>query len=606
MVRHRLLKVLLAAPIALGVALLGHSSGPGGVSALGSAPGGPLGHVQPGPLRLESLGLGHLTLGHLTLGSTAEAKPRKAASKARSAGRKATKAGKASAKARKPAGSKASASKSSKSSTRKPVRHRRFAAPGQLHPHGAGHGTAGPSEMLTPVEPERAGPVPIQSSGVARRVVVPLNTEDTPLSPSERELSESLTLVVTPAGPYEPWLVQLQNTGDTVARISSDVRLLWFEATVPGKRKPVICELPGSLRPQAAYAEERVELQPRHELSFKIDPRFFCFENEDTTLLVPGTFLKPHYGWRTKTQRTWKAGKPKEVRLPQQAPFVALTPTDPTGLKELVAAGIALDDRFAEWSKTRIKQEDSLPLPAQALPLPEQEEDAADGTVPVPPGTVGSVGSAGAASGTAGTAPAPNSGLELLVVRSSDATTAGDIGVGLAVRNRGTDSQRVFLRADQLTFYVWGPDGQVQCAPPFAYRAPDAQGLTTLAPGKRLSMNVRLSEFCPSGTFARPGFYYVSADLPVLDNHDHQGRALPRADTPEASNPRVLEASFALPLRVRSGDERFSYWDVGQALQPHEYEEQGEDAAQDGEHDTLEAPGAQGASDPAAPSASLR
>lgn len=522
-------KALLCTPIALATALLGY----------------------PENLTTE--------LDGLQLGDRASAagKARKSAGRARSAGRKSPARG--GSKAKKPSAGKAAASKGSAggSSGRKPVRHRRLADPGANH-SPAPSGNPSRNEMLTPVEPERAGPVPTESRNLAPRRVAQVSAEDAPLSETERELAESLNLVVTPRGPYESWVVQLQNAGDKPARISSDVRLLWFEATVPGKRKPVVCELPGGMRPNAAYSEERVELQPRQELSFNIDPRFFCFETEDTTLLVPGTFLKPHYGWRTKTQKTWQKGKPKEVRLAQSAPFVAVSPSGPDGMKELIGPGIALDDRFAEWSKTRITQEDKLPLPPDAGLL-EEEEGSAHTSV-APTGTP-----------TSGHAETP-AGLELIMVKGSDAASATDISVIVAVRNRGTEAQRVHLRADQLTFIVWGPDGQQQCSPPFAYRAPDRQGLTTLAPGKRISMTVRLNEFCPSGTFGRPGFYYISADLPVLDNHDDGGRPLPRAEGEPASNPRVLEASFGRPLRVRSGDVRFNYWDVATALEPEPVE----------------------------------
>jgi hypothetical protein len=256
---------------------------------------------------------------------------------------------------------------------------------------------------------------------------------------------------------------------------------------------------------------------------------------------------------------------------------VAVGLNGPDGVKELIGPGIALDDRFAEWSKTRITQEDKLPLPSGL----GGEGDASSAVQ-------AGVHSHSAPSARASEAPA---GLELLMVKGSDAASATDINVIVAVRNRGTDAQRVFLRADQLTFVVWGPDGQVQCAPPFAYRAPDRQGLTTLKPGKRISMNVRLNEFCPTGTFARPGFYYISADLPVLDNHDDGGRPLPRAEGAPAANTHVLEASFGRPLRVRSGDVRFNYWDVGTALEPEDYESSDDLASEE----TLPAPPAAGA-----------
>jgi hypothetical protein len=426
----------------------------------------------------------------------------------------------------------------------KAPRHRRLADPGASQPSRA----STPShDTITPIEvPERAGPTPTRSitQPVHR---LPRVVEETPLSPGERELTDALALQVTPAGPYEPWVVQLQNLGTKPVKLSSDVRLLWFEATVPGKRSTVTCELPSSLRPKMAYAEERVELEPGHELSFTIDPRFFCFENRDTTLLVPGTFLKPHYGWKTQTERTWQAGKAKEVRVEQTAPFVAMASDSQVGLKELLAPGIALDGRFASWSKTRISAQDKIPVGA--------DEDTDDSDTAPEPGEPLEA--------------AANSGLELLMTRGSDAFSPNDIEIGIAVRNRGSEAQRVFLRADQMTFNIWGPDGQVQCAPPFAYRAPDAQGLTTLAPMKRIDMTVRLGEFCPIGTFYRPGFYYISAALPVLDNHDDSGRALPSAAVnPTPAGPTMLQASYARPLRVRSSEFRFSYWDISQALTP--------------------------------------
>ncbi len=307
-----------------------------------------------------------------------------------------------------------------------------------------------------------------------------------------------MSLEVVDLGPYERWEVNIRNRSDEERRVAVDSRLLSFEAVVPGKRQPVECSLPSSMLPTRRQTRY-VYLSPGETRTFQVDPRMYCFETGDQSILVPGTFLRPRYGWSEKTKVRWSWGRRYEERLTQAPPFVAMLPDaarigpppqvdersasgaateDATdvdadqGLKQLEGEGFALRSDYKGWARTRLPKDDLGDRPGKDL--------------------------------------------KLAITYGSDAPNPRDITVRVELENQSNEAQRVYFRSDLVSFLVRGPDGTTECEAIAAERrAPDPQAFTTIGAGKRASFTIRLLEFCPAESFARPGFYYVSAVLPA-------------------------------------------------------------------------------------------
>ncbi len=368
--------------------------------------------------------------------------------------------------------------------------------------------------------------------------------KDVPLTPLEQRLSETLALELDAGGPYEPWRVTVRNVGAQPVRVFKDVRLLWFEANVPGKRKPTYCKLPDSMLPKVARDRSRTALEPGQGFSFQVDPRFYCFESTDTSILVPGAFVRAHYGWQTNGRFVWDKGKLRRLRLTQKAPYVAKPSAETAdGLKDLESTGVALGNEYIDWSKTRIKGVDVRP------------HDAA---------------------------------LSLSIDQGADVDRGNTAWVEVSVKNHSRETQTVFLRRELLSFSVRGPTGRHECEPEESYRSPDEMNMQRLAPGKDVSMTVRLAEFCDAEVFSAPGLYYVTARLPLPDDdserddsateegeipdvedeigaaHEHPGPddagdEHDSANTEHERSPRALRAKTPRLIRVRQGTSRFVY-----------------------------------------------
>lgn len=297
---------------------------------------------------------------------------------------------------------------------------------------------------------------------------------------TERALQQSLELRVLDLGPSDRWVVNLTNRSLQPLRIATDPRLLAFTARIPGRTEAVSCEVPKALQPQGRHVETEV-LAPGESYEFRVDPRMYCFESGDQTILVPGTFLVPNYGWPEATRTRWSWGRRYEERLEQHHPFAgefvgpeAEPPEEVAkrqGLKRVVGEGFALSSEYEGWAKTRLR-----------------DYELGD---------------------------APQHGLKLTISHGADAPHARDIAVTVKLQNLSTEPQRVYFRRDLVSFIIEGPDGDTECEATSAeWRAPDPQAFITLRPGKSESFTTRLLEFCPAQSFQRPGFYYVRAVLP--------------------------------------------------------------------------------------------
>jgi hypothetical protein len=292
-----------------------------------------------------------------------------------------------------------------------------------------------------------------------------------------------LDFSVQEQGPGLPWSMTIVNRGQEDVRLSADPRLLWFEVKAPGKKPTQTCRLPGTLFPSQPERRVKVELSPGEGVAHAFDPRLYCFSAGGQWLLVPGAFVTPHFGWKQKTKLSWVRGKRiEEPAAKQPAPFVAASAAsdedDPEGaLKELVAEPFALRSEYAEWSRTRIEQEEKKKKPQ----------------------------------------------FEMKVVQGSDAQAELNATISVRVKNTSKRSWHLYFRRELVSYEVMGPDGLVTCDSQPDARAPDRQAFSRLGPGGSVSVTSRLVEMCPRGTFGRPGLYLVHARLDSNESGEEWG-----------------------------------------------------------------------------------
>jgi hypothetical protein len=288
-----------------------------------------------------------------------------------------------------------------------------------------------------------------------------------------------LDFSVMERGPGLPWSMTIVNRGQDDVRLSADPRLLWFEVKAPGKKATQTCRLPGTLFPSRPDRRVKVELAPGEGVTHAFDPRLYCFAAGGQWLLVPGALISPHFGWKQKTKPRYVRGKRIEEPAPKQtAPYVAVPldadddDDDVGALKEITAQTFALRSEYAEWSRTRIEQEEKKKKPQ----------------------------------------------FEMKVVQGSDARAELNATVSIRVKNTSKRSWHLYFRRELVSYEVMGPDGLVTCDAQPDDRAPDRQAFANLRPGRSVSVTSRLVELCPRGTFGRPGLYLVHARLESNDS----------------------------------------------------------------------------------------
>lgn len=341
--------------------------------------------------------------------------------------------------------------------------------------------------------------------------------KDEPLTAEEQRLTDALSLELNISGPRALWELHLQNVGDEPIAVLQDPRLFWLEVKHPGRARPIDCKLPKALTPRVGVHTERTTLLPNASIALRIDPQFYCYEEGAQTTLVPGAQVTVHYGFPSDSKFVWDKGKLRRLRLKQKGPY-AFTPPERTsdGLKEITATPIALGAEYAAWSKAEEKRLDK------------------DGRL---------------------------GDLELLLSKGSDSTSPLTAAVEVTVRNRSQFRQRLHLRRELLNFVITGPEGEKRCEADAAIRAIDEQNLTSIGPGQRVSMTVRLYEFCPSDAFPRDGFYYVTASLPVFTPDALEARARSAEAGDQSVDVPLLNATAPRPLRILGTDGKFLHWE---------------------------------------------
>jgi hypothetical protein len=69
---------------------------------------------------------------------------------------------------------------------------------------------------------------------------------------------------------------------------------------------------------------------------------------------------------------------------------------------------------------------------------------------------------------------------------------------------------RLWVHPDLFRFDVRGPGGAIRCGLARALRTPLRQSFVLLRPRRRMAMALDLADYCPPGTFDRPGVYDVA------------------------------------------------------------------------------------------------
>lgn len=332
-----------------------------------------------------------------------------------------------------------------------------------------------------------------------------------------------LEFAVVQQGPTQPWVMAVVNRGPENARLIADPRLLSFEVNVPGKKKPVTCELPAPLRPGKAHARYSVWLEPGQGVIKVFDPRLYCFASSGQQVLVPGAIVTPKFGWAEKVKTVWKGGKKQLVPVEQNEPFVAHLPAPSSSEPKSEAA-------------------------PGAKATPEDEDERTHGVkgLSAPPIALGSEYQAWSAAAL----PRPvktDSPIVIDMQQGSDAASDLYATVEISLKNKSRQTQYIYFRRELLNLEVMGPGGAASCDPQPDTRAPDRQAFLRLAPGQRMSIPSRLVELCPKETFARPGFYMVHARLEAAETGEAFGLEayVGRVATEHPANVRIRSGELA-------------------------------------------------------------
>jgi hypothetical protein len=402
-----------------------------------------------------------------------------------------------------------------------------FLFSGLVGAQGAGTGiaTAPPAAPAPPAPTARpaqaAAPTPSPSPAPAAPTASSTPTSS-PASPPPASVprpsplapSSLLEFQILERGPDQPWVLQIDNRGDSPVELVADPRLLWFEVQTSAAKAPVTCRLPKPLWPEFAVDDTRLTIAPGQGYRRSFDPRFYCFAPVAQTLLVPNARVVPHFGWPQRTRTVWKEGKrTEELALPDEPPFVAaavqvnpetgqVVANEPgmteQGIKQLRAPSLLLSPAYAAWSE----------------PATSVDEES----------------------------------LVLDVIDGMDAENERAATIAVSLTNRSKRMIPIYLRAELMRYQVTGPEGTFECRSPQITGPSDPSSFSNMQPGKTIRLVERLIEVCPSGAFSRPGLYEVGASYHVPWSGQDVGVDGFAGD---------LESARSALIRVRHGDRPF-------------------------------------------------
>jgi hypothetical protein len=267
-----------------------------------------------------------------------------------------------------------------------------------------------------------------------------------------------LSVAITPAHPGLRWELKIENQSQVPVRVADDMRLLSLELKPSGSDKASTCALPSDTLPKDGTAITRKTLKPGESFVRSFDPAFYCFGSAKQALFERAASVTPHFGFHAPAETANAA-----------PPFVAL----PSGSSDL------------------------LPLKAVTGDTVAIEQGHSD------------TSSESEASDVRGRDFAP----ELRMVKGSDAGTERSVVVAVRLSNPTSSSMVVYFRRALLGFEVSGHGETIRCEPQEESRNPTLRAFTRLSPQSSVTLESRLVELCPRGTFAEPGVYSVRADF---------------------------------------------------------------------------------------------
>jgi hypothetical protein len=347
-----------------------------------------------------------------------------------------------------------------------------------------------------------------------------------------------LQLAVEERGPEAPWRMTIRNTGAEPVLLTSDTKLLYFEVEVPGQKKATQCMLPESMRQDSSRGPRgflELPLEPGEVLLRHFDPRFFCFEEGEQSVLVPGAIVKPRYGWPPETKTSWQKGKRVTEVLPPAPPFAAIPFSDAP----------PHSDHEPEHGSGRVGETPEAP---EATPSSPQTAATPVRGIRLLEGNAFALGSQYALWTSDGVDPAHKEPIRVRVTRGSDSETERGVMVTVGLTNQTNAPLNLFFRRELISFEVLGPNGAATCRIEEDFREPERQAFLRMAPGKEETFTSRLVELCPRGTFMQPGFYLVGATLHArytgerFDLHAFVGE---------------VPSMHAKPVRIRKREEPF-------------------------------------------------
>jgi len=317
--------------------------------------------------------------------------------------------------------------------------------------------------------------------------------------PKPKKSKLPVTLTVTALSPDPPWVVRIENTGESPIRIPADMRLLSFDlksTRYDGKTANSVkkCSLPRAMVPSSFPLPRELYLQPGELYEEAIDPRLYCF-GDSIDLLRPGSIVVPRFGFGPSSNS-------------RKEPFAAQGTDRPEAFeahKEIIAAAMTLPPLPKP-----------PPAPASTSPVGEAGKDAG------PPHS--------ATQGVAPPAPPPTASkkdpdrlrgdIDIYVSRTSDAGAARDVQLTIRAVNEGRRQLAAVLRGRMLQFVVeeLAPDNtarrRVECAGQNAAHGIATEMVGEVNPGREVHLPLLVAEMCPRGTFPKPGLYRVT---PILD-----------------------------------------------------------------------------------------
>jgi hypothetical protein len=293
-------------------------------------------------------------------------------------------------------------------------------------------------------------------------------------------LPSSVAMILDAPSPAGPWTIRVINEGEVPVRIVADARLLLFDVTPRGARRPVRCELPQDMRP-ADDLHRPLVLPPGQPYAESFEPRLYCF-GDKVGALAPGAIVVAHLGW------------PRDAA--NRPPF-AVSPID--GVEPTIASSKTIDG-----------------LPIRLPDEPTASRSTADGLSEAQSNNPGDLAIADARR------------LVLTGAAAVDAASAEDAIIAVSLRNEGSRSAIVRFRPETLAFDVVGPNGGESCTWPVLPSAPVPEGFATVAPKASVTLRVLLSAYCGNGALETAGLLVVR----------------PRLDTRLASGTSVGIASF--------------------------------------------------------------